>query len=235
MRALRARLTYANIVATLALVIAMVGGTAYAANTVFSTDIVNGEVKSADISDANGVRSADVRNDNLTGGGLGSVDIANDSLSGLDIAESTLQNVNAGTVGGLQVRKINFQVPFGTGPTTVLDLAGLQITAECQTFGDVLDVKAFTSKNDASLYYTAMSASTADDTNAIKDIASDRLPDKLFDVGSQFQIDNESPPNNPNGTLHYWAPDGSVVVAHLALDRISDEGGCALTGIATGG
>jgi hypothetical protein len=48
MRALRARLTYANVVATLALVIAMVGGTAYAANTVFSSDIVNGEVKSAD-------------------------------------------------------------------------------------------------------------------------------------------------------------------------------------------
>ena len=216
---MRKHLTYANVMVTLLAIGALTGGVAYAANTIFSTDIVNGEVKSVDIGT----------------GQVQSVDVKNEGLTGVDISEPTLQNINAGTVGGLQVRKINFQVPFGTGPTTVLDLAGLQITAECQTFGDVLDVKAFTSKNDASLYYTAMSASTADDTNAIKDIASDRLPDKLFDVGSQFQIDNESPPNNPNGTLHYWAPDGSVVVAHLALDRISDEGGCAMTGIATGG
>jgi hypothetical protein len=232
-RAIRARLTYANVVATLALVIAIAGGTAYAANTVFSSDIVNGEVKTADISDANGVRSADVRNDNLTGGGLGSVDIANDSLSGLDIAESTLQNVNAGTVGGLQMRKINFQVPYGTGPITVLDLAGLQITAECQTFGDVLDVKAFTSKDDSRVYYAGISSITADDTDAIRDIASDRLPNGLFDVGSQLQIDNETPGDDSTGTLHYSAPDGSVVVVDLLLDKV--EGGCAMTGIARGG
>jgi hypothetical protein len=59
--------------------------------------------------------------------------VANNSLAGADIDESTLQNVDAGAVRGLQVRKINFQVPYGTGPITVLDLAGLQITAECQT------------------------------------------------------------------------------------------------------
>ena len=49
MRGIRGRLTYANVMATLAFVIAVAGGTAYAANTVFSTDIVNGEVNAADI------------------------------------------------------------------------------------------------------------------------------------------------------------------------------------------
>jgi hypothetical protein len=216
----------------LALFLVIAGGTAYAANTVLSEDIVDGEVKSVDIGTGQ-VRSADVRNDNLSGGGLGSADIANDSLSGLDIAESTLQNVNAGTVGGLQMRKINFQVPYGTGPITVLDLAGLQITAECQTFGDVLDVKAFTSKNDSRVYYAGISSITADDTDAIRDIASDRLPNGLFDVGSQLQIDNETPGDDSTGTLHYSAPDGSVVVVDLLLDKV--EGGCAMTGIARGG
>ena len=222
----------------LALFLVIAGGTAYAANTVFSSDIVDGQVKTADIGD-NQVRSADVRNDNLTAGGLGSVDIANDSLSGLDIAESTLQNVNAGTVGGLQVRKVNFQVPYGTGPTTVLDLAGLQITAECQNFGDILDVKAFTSKNGASAYYTAISADFADDrpTNPNKDIASTRASQGFFNVGDQLQVDNATPNvggfGSATGTLHYSAPDGSVVVAHLAFDH--PAGGCRLTGIATGG
>ena len=46
MRKLRSRLTYANVMATLAFFIAVAGGTAYAANTIFSSDIVNGEVKS---------------------------------------------------------------------------------------------------------------------------------------------------------------------------------------------
>ncbi len=88
MRGLRKRLTYANVMSTLA-VFAVLGGTAYAANTVFSTDIVN-----------NQVYSQDVRDDTLTNGGLAAVDlkagsvrsaeVANNSLEGVDIDESTL-------------------------------------------------------------------------------------------------------------------------------------------------
>jgi hypothetical protein len=43
----------------LALFLVIAGGTAYAANTVFSTDIVDGEVKTADI-DNNAVRSTKI-------------------------------------------------------------------------------------------------------------------------------------------------------------------------------
>jgi hypothetical protein len=50
----------------LALFLVIAGGTAYAANTVFSSDIVNGEVKSVDIA-TGGVQSADVKNQGLTG------------------------------------------------------------------------------------------------------------------------------------------------------------------------
>ena len=39
---------YANVTATMALIVAL-GGTAYAANTIRSGDIANGQVKSADI------------------------------------------------------------------------------------------------------------------------------------------------------------------------------------------
>ena len=178
-----------------------------------------------------------MRDDTLPNGGLGGADIANDSLKGPDIAESTLENVNASTVRGLKVRKINFQVPDGTGPTTVLDLAGLQITAECQNFGDQLDVKAFTSKNDASVYYFAGFTSGADDTDEFRDIGSAGLTTGAFDIGDQIQIDNATPFSGHNaiGTLNYSAPDGSVVVAHLAFDELALGGGCALTGTAIGG
>jgi hypothetical protein len=104
MRGLRSKLTFANVCSFLALLIAIGTGSAYAANTIFSTDIVNGEVKTLDLATnavttgkiANGqVQTADiganqvlgshVLNDNLTG-----VDIAANSLKGADIDESTL-------------------------------------------------------------------------------------------------------------------------------------------------
>ena len=56
---LRARLTFANACSFLALLIALGTGSAYAANTVFSTDIVDGEVKTADL-DSNAVRSTKI-------------------------------------------------------------------------------------------------------------------------------------------------------------------------------
>ena len=58
----------------LALFLVIAGGTAYAANTIRSSDIVNGEVKSVDIGN-NQVQSVDVRDDTLTNGGLTDADL----------------------------------------------------------------------------------------------------------------------------------------------------------------
>jgi hypothetical protein len=99
----------------LALLLVLAGGTAYAANTVFSGDIVNGEVKTVDLAnravtmaklaldsvdsdtvadDSLGsrdlrnnaaVQSPDVRNESLSG-----VDIAPESLTGADIADGSV-------------------------------------------------------------------------------------------------------------------------------------------------
>ena len=79
----------------LALFLVMTGGTAMAlpgTNTVLSDDIVNGEVKTADISDTDGVRTADVRNDNLTGGGLAAVDLRSGSVGNTEIADAGVRS-----------------------------------------------------------------------------------------------------------------------------------------------
>ncbi len=86
MRAIASRLTYANVVATLALVLAVGGGVAYAADTVFSDDIVDGEVKAQDIA-TNAVRSAKIGAGQVRG-----VDVAANGLTGDNIDESTLDN-----------------------------------------------------------------------------------------------------------------------------------------------
>jgi hypothetical protein len=99
----------------LALFLVLTGGTAYAlagSNTVFSDDIVNGEVKAPDVAtnavgtaelQNNGVLSTDVRDETLAGGGLaaadlrtgsaGSSEVANDSVTGAEVAEGTLGEV----------------------------------------------------------------------------------------------------------------------------------------------
>jgi hypothetical protein len=92
MRRIRQHLSYANVMATIAVFLVLSGGTAVAlsgSNTVFTDDIVDNEV-----------RSADVRNDALTGGGLtaadlrpnsvGTSEVATDSLNGGDINESSV-------------------------------------------------------------------------------------------------------------------------------------------------
>ena len=108
MRQLAGRLSYANVVATLALVIAVGGGAAYAANTVFSTDIVNGEVKAPDIATA-AVTAAKLGADSVSTGKIadGSVrsrDVLDDSLTGADLADvGSLQSHTArltDTAGG---------------------------------------------------------------------------------------------------------------------------------------
>ncbi len=72
-------------IGALALFVVLTGGTAYAANTVFSSDIVNGQVKTADLAN-NAVRTGKVLNENLTGA---------------DIVESSLGEVPSARLRGL--------------------------------------------------------------------------------------------------------------------------------------
>ena len=91
---MRPRLTYANVVSTLALFFVLGGGFAYAANTVFSSDIVDGEVKVADIGQG-AVTSAEDAERTLTGR-----DVFDNTLKGAQIDESTLSNVGGGGAAG---------------------------------------------------------------------------------------------------------------------------------------
>jgi hypothetical protein len=70
--------------AWITLVLLLSGGTAYALdgqNTVFTDDVVNGEIRSADVAD------------DSTAFALRGVDIKNESLTGADVRESTLAQV----------------------------------------------------------------------------------------------------------------------------------------------
>jgi hypothetical protein len=131
MSRIRAHLTYANVIATIALFLVLSGGTAVAltgSNTVFSDDIVDDQVRSADVRNdtlsgggllaadlrAGSVRSSEVANDSLTSDDLGSdsvgssevstltgADIADGTLTGDDVDESSLAQVPNAALGGI--------------------------------------------------------------------------------------------------------------------------------------
>ena len=93
---IRRGLTFANICSFLALTIALGTGTAYAANTVFSEDIVNGEVMTADIH-AGAVTKGKIAADAVTGdkvedGSLLAADLGTDSVGSDEIVEGGVES-----------------------------------------------------------------------------------------------------------------------------------------------
>jgi hypothetical protein len=98
---LRRRLTYANVVATLALFVAVSTGGAYAANTIFSTDIVDGEVKAPDIANAAVVA------DKLATGSVTSRKAKDNTLTGTDVLDGSIKGAD---IGGLTIT--GFDVAF---------------------------------------------------------------------------------------------------------------------------
>jgi hypothetical protein len=83
---LRAHLTYANIVATLALFLAL-GGASYAAIRVGSGSIINNSIRTQDLKN-NDIRGKDIRNRTIQGG-----DILTNTIKGQQVRESTLSKV----------------------------------------------------------------------------------------------------------------------------------------------
>lgn len=99
------RLLRSNVAGYLALFVAL-GGTAMATQrggtgTIDSQDIIDGQVMTTDISNSNGVRSADVRNDTLAAGGLAAVDLAPDSVDTSELVADSVDTSElvAGAVG----------------------------------------------------------------------------------------------------------------------------------------
>ncbi len=64
---IRRHLTYANVTATLALLLAVGGGAAYAVERINSHDIVNGSIRSVDLKNHKAVRGVDVERNSLGG------------------------------------------------------------------------------------------------------------------------------------------------------------------------
>jgi hypothetical protein len=131
MHTLSRHLTYANVVATLALVRVVAGGTAYAANTVLSTDTVNGEVRGPDIHNG-AVSDVKLRVDesltasDLATNSVNASELAPSAVTSGDVANNTL--TTADILGSDQNGAVSLLgVPNGRCSQVGLSVSGAQV------------------------------------------------------------------------------------------------------------
>jgi hypothetical protein len=150
-RKLRARMSFANVVSVMALTIAMGTGGAYAANTIGSADIIDGEVKTVDLGadavTAPKIKSNSVDTSEIVDGAIKTVDISASAVQAANIATSAVQTTDIGA-GAVQNTDIGADAVTGakvldeslTG-ADVLDetIAGKDVLNESITGADTLD------------------------------------------------------------------------------------------------
>jgi hypothetical protein len=121
---IRKRLTYANVMSSIAVFLVIGGASAFAATHLGKNSVGTKQLKK------NSVTTAKIKKNAVTG-----AKVKDGSLTGADINLGALGTVpsaaNANTVGGNSVVLINFQANPGTPATQILNLDGFTLTAAC--------------------------------------------------------------------------------------------------------
>jgi hypothetical protein len=139
-RRFRPRLTYANVMATLAFFLALTGGTAWAVNEWTGANIQDETLTGADVKGVNGTSTVKGVNGTLTGADIsGQPSVAatgqpfvNGSLSTYDIADGGLraQDLQANTLTGAQINESTLgQVPTAASADSAAKLGGVDASA----------------------------------------------------------------------------------------------------------
>ncbi len=230
MKQIRQRLTYANVMSSIAVFFILGGATAIAANKITAKQLQSNSVTTAKIK-KNAVTASKIKNNSITTG-----KIANDAVTGDKVKESTLGQVpsaaaavnatnatnavnatNATNVSGVFTSKINYNADANGGPQSIFSRAGLTLTAACDG-GTNISIEATTSKNDASIYTTVVDTD-ADDNNSNDDLESGE-----FDLGEKFNLLAGNDGNPGLVTFEYDANDGTTVTGTFSVDEDNTPG-----------
>lgn len=219
MKRLRKRLTYANVMSSIAVFLVLGGGAAFAAGKLAKNSVGTKQLKN------NAVTTKKIKNNAVTG-----AKVKESSLGTVPSATNATNATNAGnanTVNGQSISKILFRAPAETGTTTLFSGAGLTITASCSGLENIT-LTATTSKQDSSIY--AISVETF-----FTEVFSENEESGTFDVGDAFDLLAGGDGNTDLITFEYDATDGSVVTGIINADEDGAPGGCRATGHVTFG
>lgn len=165
MNQIRKRLTYANVMSSIAVFLLLGGGAAFAAGKLGKNSVGSKQIKK------NAVTTAKIKNNAVT-----TAKIKNGAVSGAKINLTTLGTVpnathassadSAGTAGsasrinGVNILRFGERSGSGVAEKTVYDNGHLRVTYECEASGAIV-VRAYTASDHASI----QSYGTSSDTN----------------------------------------------------------------------
>jgi hypothetical protein len=240
MKSVRKRLTYANVMSSIAVFLVLGGATAVAATTLGKNTVGSKQLKN------NAVTSAKIKNGAVTGAKLklssigkvpsaSSADTANtaNSAKTANTADSanTANNANnannANTVAGSTIRKFFYGVAANAAPQQLLSLDGLTLTASCASGTPALvattSAPGLIRSGGTVLGPTLLEAKPYYHEN------------DTFETSDTFNLLQEVT-DSSQGTFTYARPDGTVVTGTIE----SEEGGfssftnCVISGSAIG-
>lgn len=223
MKQIRKRLTYANVMSSIAVFLVLGGATAIAAglakNSVGSKQLKKNAVTTAKIKN-NAVTTAKIKNGAVTGS---KVNVAGfpkvPSAAQADTATTAGSANTANSVAGSTIRKF-FYVSGETGARTPLvTLNGLTLSGGCA--GGVTELIATTSVSDSIIHAGGTYLGP-------EPIPAFYVEDDSFEVGNEVDVVEEEG-DSVSGTLTYVQPNGTVATATF----LTEEGGlgtCVVAG-----
>ncbi len=229
---MRRRFSYADVAATLALVLSMSGGALAAKHYLLSsTRQISPKV----------LRSLEARNTRLfnrlagkaTVARAGFAAVAENATSAASAtnarnatdATNAASAANAAAVGGMTVRKIFFRAPEDGGETAILNLDGLELVAGCPGGKAVLTARSLLDNSDAHLTFGTPSNTQQHSEG-----------DSAFEAGDTLDALAET--KRGTGELVDLLDNGASVTVDYAVDDTPSLGafhGCVFGGVAIAG
>ena len=203
---MRRALSYSNVMATLAVFVAL-GGSSYAAITITGKDVRDNSLTGADVRD-NSLKSADVRNNSLR-----SADVKNGSLRAKDFA--------VGQVPGGSMWSFRGDVPEGSSAVTMPDIPGLGTPSVTCTSAGVAQLSVENASTGAGFQYV-VTLTTGEGSKSSADAISPGAVATIA-VPSSAQASWQIGPV-PAGTS---GPVATIVASNL----VAGEGGTTVCGV----
>jgi hypothetical protein len=245
---IRQRLTYANVMSSIAVFFVLSGATAFAATKIGSgqlkaNSVLTGKIKKEAVTTSkiknNSITTSKIADKAVTGAkidpvGLGTVPNATNAVNATNAthavnATNAVNAQKAGSINGQSLHKILFRTTSDSGtvgPQTVFNSGGLQINVIC-TNGQAT-VTATTTKNDSSIYVNVFDSGSAE-------VAQEQLESGEFDTGETADMLAGEGGNNDMSLFEFDAVDGSVVTGTINTDEDGALAGCRVTGQAISG
>lgn len=212
MKQIRKRLTYANVMSSIAVFLILGGATAIAAKKIGKNDLKANSVTTAKIK-RNAVTTSKVKKEAIT-----TAKIRNESVTGDKVNEATLGTVPNSTTTD-EVRSSKGTLLVGQS-ATIFEYAGIRLVVSCETFGatEITARSYIESSTDGTTFLSWMDASKA---LGPATPATDREVTSASWANSNGPIEGEA-----GAPINATAASGASFAGHVGLASEKDSNTC---------